>query len=150
MLRIWQKVFIGVFGAIDRWEKKPGTRFRHWLRRVAKNSILSEISRASKDSPVGGSEIKELISQQPAGASDVQQELKVEYTREQYLRAAISVQSNVNLETWRAFELTVIKGKSIENTAECIGKSIGTVYAVRSRVMRRLQDHIKYLAQVES
>ena len=85
-----------------------------------------------------------------SAASDVEQELAVEYMREQYLRAAMSVQSDVNAETWRAFELTVIDGESCETAAKIIGKSVGTVYAARSRVMRRLRDHIQGLEQSES
>ena len=145
-----QTVLMRVAGAIDRWERKPGARFRHWLRRVAKNSIFSELSRSPKDAPVGGSDIQELMAEQPAATSEVEQELAVEYMREQYLRAAMSVQSDVNAETWRAFELTVIDGESCETAAKIIGKSVGTVYAARSRVMRRLRDHIQGLGQSES
>ena len=145
-----QTVLMRVAGAVDRWERKPGARFRHWLRRVAKNSILSELSRSSKDAPMGGSDIQELMAEQPAATSEVEQELAVEYMREQYLRAAMSVQSDVNAETWRAFELTVIDGESCEGAAKIIGRSVGTVYAARSRVMRRLRDHIQRLEQSES
>ena len=74
-----QTVLMRVAGAIDRWERKPGARFRHWLRRVAKNSILSELSRSPKDAPVGGSDIQELMAEQPAATSEVEQELAVEY-----------------------------------------------------------------------
>ena len=145
-----QKVLVRIASAIDRWERKPGTRFRHWLRRVARNSILSELSRSPKHAPVGGSDIQELMAGQPAAAPEVDRELAVEYMREQYLRAAISVQSDVNAETWRAFELTVIGGESCEEAAKIIGRSVGTVYAARSRVMRRLRDHIQRLEQSES
>ena len=31
-----QNILVRVAGAIDRWEQQPGTRFRHWLRRVAR------------------------------------------------------------------------------------------------------------------
>ena len=145
-----QKVLMRVAGAIDRWERQPGTRFRHWLRRVARNSILTELSRPPKDVPLGGSDIQEFMAEQPAAASDVEQELDVESMREQYLRAAMTVQADVNAETWRAFELTVIAGNSCETAAKIIGKSVGTVYAARSRVMRRLRGHIQRLEQSES
>jgi RNA polymerase sigma-70 factor, ECF subfamily len=35
-----QTVLIRVAGAIDRWEAEPGVRFRHWLRRIARNAIV--------------------------------------------------------------------------------------------------------------
>ncbi len=145
-----QTVLMRVAGSIDRWERKPGARFRHWLRRVAKNSILSELSRSPHDAPVGGAGIQELMAEQPATATDVDQELAVEFMREQYRFAAMSVQSDVNAETWRAFELTVVDGESCEAAAKIIGKSVGSVYAARSRVMRRLRDHVQSLENNKS
>lgn len=82
-----QTVLMRVAGAIDRWERKPGARFRH----VAKKSILSQLSRSPRDAPVGGSNIQELMAEQPAATSEVEQELAVEYMREQCLWAAMSV-----------------------------------------------------------
>ena len=40
---------------------------------------------------MGGSNIQELMAEQPAATSEVEQELAVEYMREQCLRAAMSV-----------------------------------------------------------
>ena len=144
-----QSVLIRVTGAIDRWEKKPGLRFRHWLRRVARNAIFTAFSRSPRDAAVGGTEIQQLMTEQPAVASDIEQELAVEHAREQYLRAAAIVQTDVNANTWRAFEMTVIDGKSCEEAATAISTSVGTVYAARSRVMRRLRDQVQRFEQGE-
>lgn len=144
-----QTVLIRVASAIDRWERKPGARFRHWLRRVARNAIFTALSRPPQDAAAGGSEIQQLMTEQPAVASDVEQELALEYAREQYLRAAVIVQTDVNAKTWRAFEMTVIDGKSCEEAATAIGTSVGTVYAARSRVMRRLRDQVQRFEQGE-
>ena len=144
-----QTVLIRVASAIDRWEKASGTRFRHWLRRVAKNAILTSLSRSPKDVAKGGSDIQELIAEQPEVESGIEQELSIEYMREQYLRAAVTVQTDVNAETRRAFEFTVIDGKSCDEVATLIGKSVGTVYAARSRIMRRLRDQVQRLEQSE-
>ena len=73
----------------------------------------------------------------------------MEYMREQYLRAAVIVQTDVNTETWRAFQLSSIDGRSCDEVAELLGKSIGTVYAARSRVMRRLRDQVQRLEESE-
>jgi len=147
---IVQTVLMRVAGAINRWEKtEPGTRFHHWLRRVAKNAIFTALSRSPNDAASGGSNIHDLLTKQPEIAPDVEQELALEYMREQYLRAAVIVQTDVNTETWRAFELSLIDGKSCDEVAELIGKSIGTVYAARSRVMRRLRDQVQRLEEGE-
>lgn len=43
---------------------------------------------------------------------------------------------------WRAFELTVIDGMSNKAAAEELGKSLGTIYTARCRIMQRLRDVI--------
>ena len=143
---IVQTVLTRVAGAIGRWEKKdPSSRFRHWLRRVAKNAILTALSRAPRDPASGGSSVRDLLDEVPAPPSDVEQEIELEYMREQYLRAAVVVRTDVDSETWQAFELTVIDGRSCENAAALLNKSIGAVYAARSRIVRRLRDQIRSL-----
>ncbi len=145
-----QTVLMRVAGAIESWEKEPGVRFWHWLRRVAKNAILSAFSRKPNDPALGGSGFQQLMDEQPAEATEVEHELALESQREQFLRAAVMVQSDVNAETWRAFELTVIDGESCESAAKILEKSVGSVYAARSRVMRRLRNKVQGLVQGES
>lgn len=65
--------------------------------------------------------------------------------REHYLRAAVVVRTDVDAETWQAFELTLIDGRPCEDAAALLGKSVGTVYAARSRIMRRLRDEARSL-----
>ena len=143
---IVQTVLTRVAGAICRWEKTdPNSRFRHWLRRVAKNASLTALSRTPRDPAAGGSGVRDLVTEVPAPPPDVVQEIELEYMREQYLRAAVVVRTDVDAETWQAFELTVIDGRSCENAAALLGKSVGTVYAARSRIMRRLRDQIRSL-----
>ena len=137
-----QDVLVRVSRAIDGWEKQPGTRFRHWLRKVANNAILSALTRLPRDAAAGGSVARDLLDEH-SESSNVQQELERECLREQYLRAAAIVRTDVSQETWRAFELTVIDGFSSEDAAEMIGKSLGTVYAARSRIMKRLRNEIQ-------
>ena len=145
-----QAVLMRVAGAIDKWEKTdPTTRFRHWLRRVAKNAIITALTRSPKDAAVGGTNVQDLLGEQPEVSTDVEQELALEYLREQYHRAAAIVQTDVTVETWRAFELSVIDGIPCDQVAELIGKSTGTVYAARSRVMRRLRDQVQQLEENE-
>ena len=143
-----QTVFMRLAASIQRWEKTdPETKFRHWLRRVARNAILSAFSRQPKDAAAGGSEMLNLLAEQPEIAKDVEQELATEAMREQYLRAAAVVKTDVDGDTWRAFELTVVCGQSCDEAAARLGKSVGAVYAARSRVMRRLREQVQRLQE---
>lgn len=138
-----QSVFMRLAGSIQRWEQsEPATKFRHWLRRVARNAICSAFTRQPKDIAAGGADMLDLLAGHAGTTERIEQELATEAMREQYLRAASVVKTDVDSETWRAFELTVVEGKSCEEAAAVLGKSIGAVYAARSRVMRRLREQV--------
>ncbi len=137
-----QDVLVRVARAIDQWVPQPGVRFRHWLRKVASNAILSAISRAPQDRPLGGTDPMNDLAQQPEIQQVLSHELDREAEREQFLRAAAIVQRDVNAETWQAFELTVVEGLDCEQAAQQMSKSIGTIYAARSRVLKRLKAEI--------
>ena len=142
-----QSVFMRVASSIQRWEKNdPETKFRHWLRRVVRNTIFSALSRQPKDA-AGGSEMPDLLASQPENEKLVEQELATETMREQYLHAAAVVKKDVDPDTWRAFELTVVRGQSCDEAADLLGKSVGAVYAARSRVMRRLREQVTCLQE---
>ncbi len=144
-----QTVLMSVAGAIDRWEPRPGIRFRHWLGRVAKNAILNALTRPPTVPGVGGSAIHELLLDQPAAAPAVEEELRLESMRERYLRAAGNIQRDVTAETWRAFELSVVEHVPCEEVAKTLGKSVGMVYAARGRVIRKLREEVQRLEQGE-
>jgi RNA polymerase sigma-70 factor (ECF subfamily) len=143
-----QTILMRLAAAIQRWEKTdPETKFRHWLRRVARNAIVSALSRQPKDAAAGGSEMLILLAEQPEIEKHVEQELATEAMREQYLRAAAVVRTDVDPDTWRAFELTVVRGQSCDEAAALLGKSVGAVYAARSRVMRRLREQVQRMQE---
>lgn len=144
-----QQVLMRISAAIGRYEGQPEIRFRHWLRRLANNAIATALSRKPRDLAEGGSATMPLNADDVSISSELSQEIEAEYERELYLRATATVRNEVNPETWRAFELTMIEGLSCEVAAEKIGKAIGTVYAARSRIVRRLSEQIQILQQGE-
>ncbi|OWU64908.1 MAG: hypothetical protein CBB60_007410, partial [Armatimonadetes bacterium Cent15-Ar3] len=84
-----QETEFDVASSIHRWERtNPETKFRHWLRRVARNTILSALTRQPKDAAVGGSEMLDLLAGHPKNEQLVEQELATETIRELYLHAA--------------------------------------------------------------
>lgn len=135
-----QKVLMSVSGAIDSWEPREGTRFRHWLRKVASNAILKSLTRQPKDPGRGGTTAIEVLGNAPADQEQLQRELQLEYQREILLRAAAVVRADVDPDTWKAFELSVIERLPIEEAAEKTGKAVGAAYAARGRVMKRLKQ----------
>lgn len=146
-----QHVLIAVASAIDRWEKSDeSVRFHHWLRRVARNAIVNALSRRPQDRAAGGSSVHELLLEQPQVDLESDAAIELEYRRELYLRAAQTVRGDVDPATWRAFEITVIENRSIDEAAVELLKPVGTIYAARSRIMRRLREAVRELEQAES
>lgn len=150
-----QQVLIAVASSIGRWEKSSETtRFRHWLRRVARNAIVNAVSRRPPDQAAGASSFEDLLNDLPERADNQNDHetdslIELEYRRELYLRAAAYVRTDVDPVTWRAFEMTVIGGMSNADAATELGKSIGTIYAARSRVMKRLRAAVAEIEEAQ-
>jgi RNA polymerase sigma-70 factor (ECF subfamily) len=147
---VTQVILAQVSSAIERYDPQPGSRFRNWLRRVARNAIVTALVRTPEDLAVGGTDGQTYLNVQAQAASAIEEELDVEMMREQYRRAAAIVRTEVNTETWLAFEMTTLQGVSCDEAARVIGKSVGTVYAARSRVIKRLRDQLTKIQENES
>lgn len=139
-----QRVLVAVAGSISRWEKRKGIRFRHWLRRVTKNAVSNALSRRPKDVGGGGTDVQDLLNNQPLQDSD--RDFTLERRREIFHQAAVIVKSEVRYNTWRAFELTVIDGQPVGEAASSLGVSAGGIYAAQGRVINRLK---RIVAEIE-
>jgi RNA polymerase sigma-70 factor, ECF subfamily len=139
-----QDVLIRISKSIKGWVPQEGVRFRHWLRKVASNAIVTALTKSKPLGIVNGSAAEQILAEAPE-ASAVTSELQDECFREQYLRAAAIVKVDVSPASWAAFEQTVIQGQSCEEAAESLGKSLGTIYAARSRILKRLQIEVQRL-----
>lgn len=145
-----QQVLASVARSIDRWEKlDPPVRFRHWLRTVVRNAIVNALTRRPRDRATGGTSVYQQLLQEVDIDAESETRIELEYRRELYLLAAAAVQKEVRLNTWRAFELTVIQQVSAKQAAAELGRSEGSIYTARSRVVRKLRDAIKKLKELE-
>ncbi|MGB7345093.1 MAG: sigma-70 family RNA polymerase sigma factor [Pirellulaceae bacterium] len=146
-----QQVLLSVAAAIGNWQRdEQGTPFRHWLSRVTRNAILKMLTRGGKDHAVGGLIAMESLEQSSPVDAETSQLIDTEYRRQLYLRAASIVRLDVTPATWSAFEMTTLDGVSVEAAAERLDKSVGTIYAARSRVMRRLREAVENLENEET
>ncbi|MCG8651916.1 MAG: sigma-70 family RNA polymerase sigma factor [Pirellulales bacterium] len=149
-LDLVQQVLISVASAIDRFEKQNnGASFRNWLSRITRNAILKALSRPPRDRPVGGSAILDVLSEVPAGDPETAALINLEYRRELFQRAAEQVRCEVQESTWLAFELTALQDTPVDRAAKVLAVSTGSVYAARSRVMRRIRNAVLRLEKSE-
>ena len=80
-----------------------------------------------------------------AGARHAQSEenLDREFRRSLFRQAAQRIRAEFRDGTWDAFWLTTVEGMGVEEAGAVLGKSIGAIYAARSRVIRRLKVEIE-------
>jgi RNA polymerase sigma factor (sigma-70 family) len=139
-----QRVLIAVQRAIGSWEADPTKgRFRFWLARIAQNAIINALTRRPPDLAAGSTTIHNLLEEHPEPDPETQESLQREYRRSLFRWAAERILPEFRDGTWEAFWLTTVDGMRVEETAHLLGKSLGAVYAARSRVMRRLKDEIQ-------
>ena len=149
-----QQVLLAVSRSLPEWQRNPGTRFHHWLKRIARNAIVNALTRGPKDASVGGSDFLDIMRELPqqnggSHVNDIDQQIEQEYHRQLYRTAAQIVHDSVHEDTWRAFVYTVVEGEATEVVAVRMGKTIGNVHAARSRIMRRLQATVKQLMEID-
>ena len=137
-----QQVLAAAASAIDRWqpEERQG-RFRAWLQRIAQNLIINLVTRRPPDRGMGDQE-RDLLSQVPSLTGPDSDLLRTESRREVFRWAARQVRSEFRPVTWLAFWRTAVEGVPVDEVARQLGKRPGSVYAARSRVVRRLKDRI--------
>jgi RNA polymerase sigma-70 factor (ECF subfamily) len=136
-----QQVLMAIAQAVERREHDPKrAKFRTWLHRVAHNAILNALSRAKPDRGSGDSGLWAVLERQPSQEGPDSDLLRLEHEREVFRWAARQIRPEFQPATWEAFWLTAIEGRDCEVVARRLGKNVGSIYAARSRVMRRLQE----------
>jgi len=143
-----QEVLSAVAKAVEQRAHDPKrAKFRTWLNRVANNAILDALTRRKPDRASGDSALQAVLNQVEEHAGPDSDLLRLEYRREVFRWAARHVQKEFRKETWDAFWLTAVEGRSIEIVAQELAKDSGAIYAARSRIMRRIQEKVSEYEQ---
>lgn len=137
-----QKVLIAVAEAIERFDPDGAARFRTWLKRITDNAVLNAITRARPDRASGDEGVQFVLDQQPDRDGPDSALLKTEYRREILHWAAKEIRDEFTETTWKAFWLTAVEARPAEEVGQLLGRNRGSIYAARSRVMRRLIEKI--------
>jgi len=146
-----QEVFTAVARSVSQWlERSDRGKFRAWLLRIARNTSVNFLTRR-RHRPIGngGDEASDWMVDIPAPDCELSGEFDLEYRREVFRWAADQIQDAVTDNTWQAFWLTHVDGRSIAEVAEHLGISTGNVYIGRSRVMSRFKELTKQFEEVE-
>ena len=139
-LDIVQQVLMSISHSLISYRKRnESTRFRNWIGRITRNAILKALTRGPIDKAAGGTDAFARITNIVGAKSETERLIELEYQRELYRQAADRVRADIHEHTWLAFEMTVLHGTSSDEVARLLGTNVGSVYAARSRVMRRLR-----------
>ena len=137
-----------------RWGKeRPPEHFAAWLRRVAKNSLLNHVCRELNRRGTGGTTHQLELSQRAAPTDLASSRWEEDRQREILILASRRIEGDFDPASWQAFWETHIEGESIASVSQKLGKSSGAIYAIRSRVIRRLRNEVNAivndLSQIE-
>jgi RNA polymerase sigma factor (sigma-70 family) len=145
-----QQVLMSVAKAIEERPHDHGrAKFRTWLGQVVQNAALNALSRTKPDRAAGG-DGHAIHVENAAGPEPDSQRLQLELRREVFRWAARQIEREFQADTWQAFWQTAVEGRSCEDVAAELKKGVGTVYAARSRVMKRLQEKVKEYDELDS
>lgn len=143
-----QQVLLSVSGAIERWQPdQERARFRTWLQTIVRNAILNAVQRRSPDQATGGDCDSVCFEINQNTRPDDEETLRDEYRRELFQQAAQKIHSEFAQETWDSFWKTAVQGIDIETLSSQSGRTRGSIYASRSRVMKRLREAIEELEE---
>ncbi len=144
-----QQVLFSVARSLAKRPYDPNrARFRTWLEQVTRNAALNALQRAPQDRALGGADPGLTLDQlqQPEN----ERLLEHEYRKQLFHTAAQAIEGEFEAATWDSFWRTAVLGESIESVANALGKSSGSIYAARSRIIRRLKLEIERMTDLES
>ncbi len=142
---IAQNVFYSVFQAIDNFSKDNQSHsFRSWLWKITRFRICDYLkSNMNKPIANGGSEMNQFLKEHagpfldPSSSTDEDSLVNILYV------AMATVSSQVNEQTWQAFEMLSFEAYSPKEVAEELEMTPAAVRMLKSRVLKRLKDEIE-------
>lgn len=142
-----QQIFVSVSRSIQTWENTDDAPpFRAWLTTVARNAITKALDRMPKDVATGSTSVFKLLDAYPEDGS-TSNELIRETRREIACWAMKQIRHEFNEDLWEIFQRTAIECVPIATLAIELGRSKGSIYVARFRVLARLKEKIRESSQ---
>lgn len=138
---VTQEVFRSVAKNIAAFRKdRPGDTFRGWLWTITRNKILDHFrEKATRPRAAGGSDFHQQLQELPA---EEEPTTGTKAVRHLLQRALDQVRGDFSDQTWQAFYMGVVEGRTSTEIATELGISPNAVRKAKVRVLRRLREEI--------
>ncbi len=148
---VTQRVLWSVARAADRWQPgKEHGRFRGWLATVTSNAVINLLTRERWRQASGRTTVLELLNETAEPNNELNQIWLHERRLQLFRSAAESVKQEVSEQAWQAFHRTAVDGAPAQEVAAELNKSVGAIYAMRSRVLAKIRTGVEKLELAES
>lgn len=127
----------------QRESQKPSSGFRRWLATVGRNAAIDSLRRVRPDAAAGGTSVHERLQNICDQEDPSNKEFQRQLERQAFRWSAARIRGEFSDDTWKAFWETMVVGRSCDEVASAFGKSVGSIYTARSRVMQRLKTEVK-------
>lgn len=145
---VTQQILMAIVRSIEGWKDDGNAAsFRRWLSTVSRNVVIRFMTQERRQpAAVGGSDLVALLQQ----VEEKPDELEIQrYQHELIVWAAEQVRLEFFETSWQAFWATVIEQKSVEQVAQDLNVSTGSIYMSRSRIMAKIRKIIKTVMEQE-
>jgi RNA polymerase sigma-70 factor (ECF subfamily) len=139
---VTQEVFAGAARGLPGFRRdRPGDTFRGWLRTITRNHILLW-RRRNQGKPLaeGGSAACQNIQEIPDPLCDDADE-SVDMGQV-WRRVLDQVRAEFEPNTWQAFWLTVIEGRTPATLTAELQMSVAAIRQAKSRILRRIKEEV--------
>lgn len=134
---VTQEIFSRVVRGIRQFEYQPNTgRFRDWLGAISRNECRRFF--AKRATPASLTNDPLCDGEDPEWDDFFAQRILTE--------AMAEIRPEFAPKTWEAFEAVWQKQEAVDDVAMRLGLSLASVYLAKSRILKRLQDMVRQLA----
>lgn len=139
---VTQKVFAQVAQSIRGFQYDPAVgRFRDWLGTAVRNAVNRFLKRSNRQPDGANSDLWDQVESRGDNSS-----WNEDFTNHVLQEAMKRVRPHFESETWRGFELVWLENRAAAEVAKQLGRSIEWIYGAKSRVLDRLWDEVRELA----
>ena len=135
-----QEVLSVLIRKLPAFERERSGSFRAWLRTITRNCLRDSWRRKRiRPSAAGGSDFRLVLEQMADPQSPLSQQWDQQHDQHVLKTLLAQIRPTLTEETWQAFKLVSVDGKTPAQAAEELNVSVNSVYIAKSRVMTRIR-----------